>query len=96
MSRTVRRRRRFAFPTDGAPVPSDPDSTSRHSPPVVAALARETLYLSLGLSVLGLQRFQAERPELERRLEAYGLPQAAAATRTAGRLIDAQVARLLG
>lgn len=77
-------------------MPSDPAEPSATLPPVVAALAHETLYLSLGLSVLGLQRFQAERPELERRLESYGLPQAAAATRTAGRLIDAQVARLLG
>ncbi len=77
-------------------MPTNPDSPRPPLSPAVASLARETLYLSLGLSVLGLQRFQAERPELERRLEAYGLPQAAAATRTAGRLIDAQVARLLG
>lgn len=77
-------------------MPADPSEPRPPLPPAITKLMRETLYLSLGLSVLGVQRFQAERPDLERRLESFGLPHVAAATRTAGRLIDTQVARLLG
>lgn len=76
------------MPTDRTPSP--------RLPAAVGSAARETLYLTLGLSVLGIQRFQAERPGIERTLTDLGLPQLAAATRLTGEVLEAQVNRLLG
>jgi hypothetical protein len=54
------------------------------------------LHLTVGLAVLGVQQFQADRPRIEQDLRALGLPALAAVTHRAGGLVDRQVARLLG
>lgn len=61
----------------------------------VALAARRALGLSVGLAVLAVQQFQADRPRLEQDLRDLGLPGLAAATNRAGGFIDDQVARLL-
>ena len=61
----------------------------------LATVARQALHVTVGLAVLGVQQFQANRPSLEADLEALGLPALATATNRVGRFLDGQVARLL-
>jgi hypothetical protein len=54
----------------------------------VLAGAKLVVETAVGLGVLGLLRFQRERPNIEAELERAGLAPAAALTRQAGELLD--------
>ena len=57
--------------------------------------AREVLEVAVGLGVLGLLRFQSERPRLEAELERAGLAGAATVSRQAGDLLDRGLRRVM-
>ena len=81
------------------------DPTGRPAPSPVADVvvraaalaqgARDVLEVAVGLGVLGLLRFQSERPRLEAELERAGLATAAVATRQAGELLDRGLRRVM-
>ncbi|MDH4143771.1 MAG: hypothetical protein OEY23_01205 [Acidimicrobiia bacterium] len=60
------------------------------------AVARDAVHVGVGLGILALQRFQADRPDLEAKLTELGLAPAAWATRQFGELLERQVAALVG
>ena len=68
-----------------------PSSGRRRSPKAHA----DVLEVAVGLGVLGLLRFQSERPRLEAELERAGLATAAVATRQAGELLDRGLRRVM-
>lgn len=57
--------------------------------------AREALEVAVGLGVLGLLRYQSERPRLEAELERAGLAGAATVSRQAGDLLDRGLRRVM-
>ena len=62
----------------------------------VEARAKEVLHITVGLGLLGLQQFQANRESIEQSLEALGLAPAAAAVRFTAKALDEPVQWLLG
>ena len=77
-------------PTDGAAPPA------ADLPRRLATLARDALDVGVGLGVLGLLRYRAERPRWEAELERLGLSGAAELSRRTGEIVDRGVLRLLG
>jgi hypothetical protein len=78
--------------TEPATPPSPGD---RHPAEPLALVARRALHVAVGLTVLGVQQFQANRPQIERDLNDLHLPALARATGATGRFIEDRVNRLL-
>lgn len=57
--------------------------------------AREALHVSVGLAVLGLQRWLSVRKDIEAELDRIGLGPAAEVSRRVGDAVANQIARLL-
>lgn len=57
--------------------------------------ARELLYVSVGLGVLGLQRWLSVRADVEAELERAGLAPVAAVSRQVGELVTTGLTRLI-
>lgn len=62
----------------------------------VARGAREATYVGVGLTVLGVQQFQANRDDLQTTLSHLGLHPLARATGCVGRFLEARTRRLVG
>lgn len=90
-----------ASPADGPLGTSAPEPGPNPADELVARAAalaqgaREVLEVAVGLGVLGLLRFQSERPRLEAELERAGLAGAATVSRQAGDLLDRGLRRVM-
>jgi hypothetical protein len=83
-------------PRPGAP--TDERAGDRGPLPALTALApaaKDAFVVAVGLTVLGLQRFQAERPALEAELRSLGLGPLADASERVGDALRREVDRLL-
>lgn len=60
------------------------------------ARTRHALEISLGLTVLGVQRWLSVREDIERELDRLGLGPAASVSRTVGSAVAEQLGRLAG
>ena len=90
-----------ASPADSPLATSAPEPSPNPADELVARAAalaqgaREVLEVAVGLGVLGLLRFQSERPRLEAELERAGLAGAATVSRQAGDLLDRGLRRVM-
>ena len=78
---------------------SEPASDRASEPavglPNLTSHATDMLHITVGLGILGLQQFQANRESIEEKLEALGLAPAAILVRLAAKALDEPVQWLL-